>query len=62
VPRSYLQGGNTLGEAHIAERIEARNAAKRARYFALADAIRDELLAQGVVLQDTAAGTTWVKA
>jgi cysteinyl-tRNA synthetase len=62
VPRSYLQAGNTLDETRIAERIEARNAAKKARDFALADSIRDELLAQGVVLQDSAGGTSWVKA
>jgi len=60
-PRAYLQSGNTVDEASIAERIEARNAAKRARDFALADRIRDELLAQGVVLQDSASGTSWVK-
>ena len=61
-PRRYLQGGNMLDETRIAERIEARNAAKKARDFALADAIRDELLTQGVALQDAASGTTWVKA
>jgi cysteinyl-tRNA synthetase len=61
VPRTYLQSGNTLDEARIAERIEARNAAKQARDFALSDQIRQELLAQGVVLQDSARGTTWVK-
>jgi cysteinyl-tRNA synthetase len=60
-PRTYLQSGNTLDEARIAERIEARNAAKQARDFALSDQIRQELLAQGVVLQDSARGTTWVK-
>jgi cysteinyl-tRNA synthetase len=59
-PRAYLRAGNTLDEASIAERIEARNAAKRARDFALADQIRKELLDQGIVLQDSAAGTTWV--
>jgi cysteinyl-tRNA synthetase len=59
-PRTYLRTGNTLDEGTIAERIEARNAAKRSRNFALADEIRKDLLAQGIVLQDSAAGTTWV--
>jgi cysteinyl-tRNA synthetase len=61
-PRAYLQAGNTLDEASIAERIAARNAAKAARDFALADSIRQQLLAHGIELQDSAAGTTWVKA
>ncbi len=61
-PRAYLQSGNTLAESGIVERIEARNAAKKARDFALADQIRDELLAQGITLQDSPAGTTWMKA
>ena len=61
-PRAYLQGGGTLDEARIAERIAARAAAKAARDFALADQIRRDLLAQGIVLQDSASGTTWVKA
>jgi cysteinyl-tRNA synthetase len=60
-PRSYLQAGNTLDAASIVARIEARSIAKRQRDFALADRIRDELLAQGVVLQDSASGTTWAK-
>jgi len=62
VPRAYLQGGSTLDEARIAERIAERAAAKAARDFVLADQIRKDLLAQGVVLQDSASGTTWVKA
>jgi cysteinyl-tRNA synthetase len=44
-----------LVEARIAERAEAR----RAKDFARSDAVRDELLALGVVLQDGASGTTW---
>jgi cysteinyl-tRNA synthetase len=62
VPRAHLQAGGTLDEASIAERIAARHAAKAGRDFALADSIRQELLAHGVVLQDSAGGTTWVKA
>jgi cysteinyl-tRNA synthetase len=61
-PRAHLQAGSTLDEASIAERIAARHAAKAGRDFALADSIRQELLAHGVVLQDSAGGTTWVKA
>ena len=61
-PRSYLQTGSGLDESLIAQRIEARAAAKGARDFALADQIRQELLAQGIVLQDSPTGTTWMKA
>ena len=60
-PRGYLQAGNTLDESSIAERIAARAAAKLTRDFALADQIRQDLLAQGVVLQDSPSGTTWMK-
>ncbi|MEO6032878.1 MAG: DALR domain-containing protein, partial [Burkholderiaceae bacterium] len=61
-PRAYLQGGNTLDEARIDMQIAARAAAKQSRDFALADRIRQELQAQGIVLQDSATGTTWMKA
>ena len=61
-PRDYLRAGNTLDEACIAERIAARDSAKKARDFALADQIRQGLLAEGIALKDSSAGTTWVKA
>ena len=39
--------------------IESRNAARKAKDFKEADRIRDELLAQGIVLKDGPDGTTW---
>jgi cysteinyl-tRNA synthetase len=39
--------------------VDARNAARKARDFKKADAIRDELAAMGIVLKDSKDGTTW---
>ena len=39
--------------------VDARTAAKKAKNFAEADRIRDELSARGVVIVDTPAGPTW---
>ncbi|WP_294771622.1 cysteine--tRNA ligase [uncultured Rhodoferax sp.] len=58
-PKTFLQSGAGLDEAAIAARIAERAAAKAAKDFALADSIRKDLLAQGVVLKDSPAGTTW---
>ena len=48
-------------EAWILERIEARKAAKKAKDFAQADAIREELKAKGIAIEDTREGTKWKK-
>jgi len=62
-PRTYLQAGGADADADaIGRRIAARDAAKRARDFVLADRIRDELAADGVIVQDSPQGTTWMKA
>jgi cysteinyl-tRNA synthetase len=58
-PKAFLQAGAGLDEASIQQQIVARASAKKARNFTEADRIRDELLAQGIVLKDSAGGTTW---
>ena len=58
-PQRYLQAGAVLDEAAIQQSIAQRAAAKAAKDFAQADRIRQELLAQGIALKDSPAGTTW---
>ncbi len=44
---------------YIEQKIEERNRARKERDFKKADAIRDELLKMGVILEDTAGTTKW---
>ena len=60
-PRAYLQGGSGLDPVEIERAIDRRRVAKQSGDFATGDKIRQELAAQGVVLQDSPQGTTWVK-
>jgi cysteinyl-tRNA synthetase len=46
-------------EQSVQRSVEARNAARKAKDFKESDRIRDELLAQGIVLKDSPTGTTW---
>jgi len=46
----------------IEKLIAERQAARKAKDFARADAIRDELLAMGIILKDTREGVKWTKA
>lgn len=42
--------------------IQERQAARKARDFKKADSIRDQLLAQGIILEDTREGVKWKRA
>ncbi len=64
-PDEFLQGGGVeqthggLSNEAIRDLITQRNEARKNKDFAKADGIRDELAAQGIVLEDGAGGTTW---
>jgi len=60
---SKVTGSATLSEPEIAQRIEARAAARKAKHWAESDRIRDELAAAGVILEDKPGGRTeWRRA
>mgnify|MGYP006312672071 FL=1 len=63
-PADWFQAGTPEGPTAewIEARIEERRRARKARDFARSDAIRDELAAAGILLEDTAEGTRWQRA
>lgn len=58
-PKAFLQAGARLDDSAIQAKIQQRADAKAARNFELADTIRNDLLALGIVLKDSANGTSW---
>ena len=60
-PEEYFKQGVDVDEAYIQDMIEKRVQAKKDKDFALADQIRKDLDEQGIELQDSREGTTWVK-
>jgi cysteinyl-tRNA synthetase len=54
-----LVSKKAVDTVEISRAIEARIAARKAKDFKEADRIRDELVAQGIVLMDGPNGTTW---
>jgi cysteinyl-tRNA synthetase len=58
VLRPSVKAGS-LSDADIEARVAERTAAKKARDFGLSDRIRDGLLEQGIILEDTKSGVRW---
>ena len=60
-PKTFFQFGATLSDEEIDQQIALRNRARDEKDFQTADKIRDNLLEQGIILDDGSEGTTWKK-
>ena len=58
----FARGASGNDDARIQALVDERNVAKQARDFARADAIRQQLAAEGVLLEDTPQGVRWKRA
>ncbi|WP_186828163.1 MULTISPECIES: cysteine--tRNA ligase [Pseudoxanthomonas] len=58
----FNRGASGEDDARIQALVDERSAAKKARDFARADAIRDQLAAEGILLEDTPQGPRWKRA
>jgi cysteinyl-tRNA synthetase len=61
-PASFLQSGKSgtgLANDQIQRLIEERTQAKQQKNYALADSLRDQLVGQGIILEDSPNGTVW---
>lgn len=58
----FGRGASSDDDARIQALIDERTAAKKSRDFARSDAIRDQLAAEGILLEDTPQGVRWKRA
>ncbi len=58
----FARGASSGDDARIQSLVDERAAAKNNRDFARADAIREQLAAEGVLLEDTPQGVRWKRA
>ncbi len=57
--KDFQEQALAISEEEILQLIEQRNAARKAKDFAISDKIRDELKEKGIELKDSPEGTTW---